>query len=93
MTFNEDVLRRTEKAGFQFFITDLELAITLAQIASDAQEDSEKRERNRSNAREAYDTIRRISSHAVLTDEQREQVNDKLEVLRSALEKLGEVFT
>ena len=93
MTFNKDVLARTEKAGFDFFISDLDLAMTLARIASDSQEDSEKRERNQANARQAYDTISRISARAVLSDKERQEVKEKLNQLKSALERLGEVFS
>lgn len=93
MTSKKDVLTKTEKAGFHFFISDLDLAITLTRIASDSQEDSEKRGRNQANARQAYDTISRISARAVLNEEERQQVKEKLNQLRSALERLGEVFS
>lgn len=93
MTFNKDVLAKTEKAGFRFFVTDLDLAMTLTRIASDSQEDSQKRDRNQASARQAYDSISRISARAVLNDKEREQVKEKLNRLRSALERLGEVFT
>lgn len=92
MTSNKDVLARLEKTGFKFLITDLDLALTLTKIASDSDEDSEKRTRNQTNARQAYDTLLSISTRALLTEGQREEVKEKLQQLRSALEQLGEVI-
>ncbi len=66
--------------------------MTLTRIAGDAAEDSEKRSRNRANARRAYDTVSQINEHALLAADDRKVVNEKLVELRSALEKLGEVF-
>jgi hypothetical protein len=92
LTFKEGIFGSVEKAGFTFLITDLELGMTLTRIASDASEDLEKRARNRANARRAYDAVCRISHHASLDHEQRQEVDAKLAGLRSALEQLGEVF-
>lgn len=85
-------LDQSEKTGATFLITDLDLAMTLANIARDAAVGSEKRNRNRANARHAYDAVSRISSHALLTNDERRTVAEKLGELRSALERLGEVF-
>ena len=85
-------LDRIEKTGAEFLITDLGLAITLARIAAEAADDSHKKIRNQANARHAYDDVLRISGHASLSDDKRQAVNDRLGELRSALEKLGEVF-
>jgi len=85
-------LGRIEKTGATFLITDLGVAMTLTRIASGAGEDSEKRIRNQASARRAYNQVSRISHHARLTDNQRQNVDDKLVELRSALETLGEVF-
>ena len=73
-------------------MADLDVAMTFTRIASDAREDSEKRARNRTNARHAYDEISRISRDAVLTDNERQDIDDKLAELRSALQQLGEQF-
>lgn len=86
------ILEQVEKTGATFLITDLDLAMTLTRIASDAAEDSEKRDRNRANARRAYDTVSQISDHASLAVEDRKFVYEKLLELRSALEQLGETF-
>ena len=85
-------LDRIERTGATFLLTDLDVAMTFTHIAGDAAEDSEKRNRNRATARHAYDDVLRISSRAVLTDNERQDVDEKLAELRSALKQLGEVF-
>jgi len=93
MTRAGEALDRMEKTGTTFFLTDLDLAMTMTRIASDAPEDSQKRARNQANARHAYDTISRISHQAALTENERREVDNKLAELRSALEQFGEQFT
>ena len=88
-----DTLARIEETGATFLITDLDLAMTLTRIAGDSAEDSEKRNRNRANARRAYDSVSQINDHALLAADDRKVVNQKLVELKSALKKLGEVFT
>ena len=85
-------LAEIEETGATFLITDLDVAMTLARIAGGAAEDSEKRSRNRANARHAYDAVSRISHRALLTGDERRAVDEKLAELRSALEQLGDVF-
>lgn len=87
-----DRLERLERAGFSFLMTDLELGLTLTRVASSAREASEKRNRNRTNARRAYDAVWRISRHAFLNSDERQEVTEKLSELKAALEQLGEVF-
>ncbi len=88
-----DTLARIEETGATFLITDLDLAMTLTRIAGNSAEDSEKRNRNRANARRAYDSVSQINEHALIAVDDRKVVNEKLVELRSALEQLGEVFT
>ena len=85
-------LSQIERTGARFLTTDLGLAITLTRVAGGAAEDSEKRSRNLANARHAYDDVSRISRHASLTHNERQNVDHKLAELRTALERLGEVF-
>ncbi|HJT70014.1 MAG TPA: hypothetical protein VJ731_07440 [Terriglobales bacterium] len=92
LDINENLLDRVEKTGFTFMMTDIALALTMAHIAADSEHDSEKKARNQENARRAHDTILRIGSKAPLTEDERVELHDKLGELRSALEKLGEVF-
>ena len=81
-------LGQIERTGATFLVTDLDLAMTMTRDAAS----SEKRNRNLANARHAYDDVSRISHHASLTDNERQNVDDKLAELRSALEQQAEVF-
>lgn len=89
---NANRLDQVEKTGATFLITDLDLAMTLTHIADDAAHDSDKRSRNKANARRAYDSVLRISDHALLAPADRKIVDEKLAELRSVLERLGKVF-
>jgi hypothetical protein len=88
----KDQVRVSEKAGFNFLIADLELGMTFTRIASDARENSDKRVRNRASARRAYDGFFGIAHRASRSEEQHQEVKEKLQQLKSALEQLGEVF-
>jgi hypothetical protein len=81
------------KLGFNFLITDLELGMTFARIASNAHEASGKRTRNKANARRAYDVISRLNHRVLLSGHEREKVELKLANLRLALEELGEILS
>lgn len=85
-------LDRVERTGATFLMSDLNLAMTLTRIATDAAKNSAKRKRNQANARHAYDAVFRISRQALLTDGERQNIDARLAKLRSALEQLGEVF-
>lgn len=81
-----------ENTGFTFLISDLELALTLTQIAANSRSNEDKRKRNQQNARRAYDTITKLARRAVLTDIQRSELDNVAARLKSRLETLGEVF-
>lgn len=89
---DDNIQNRLERTGFTFFITDIELAMTLVRIAADSDKDPEKRARNRQNARRAYDAVLRLSTSAALKDEERAEVDEKLRQLKSRLEEIGETF-
>lgn len=90
MTGLGETLNRIQETSFEFLITDLDLGLTLCRIASDAGDDSEKRNRNRQNARKAYESILGFSEKLHLTEEQDRELKDKLRELRTSLEKLDE---
>ena len=92
MGSDDNILDRIEKTGFEFLLTDLNLAMTMTRIASDSMEDREKKSRNQENARKAYDAVLHLSRKAMLNEHEQGEVNGKLSKLRSALEALGEVF-
>ena len=87
-----NIQKRLERTGFTFFITDIELAMTLVGIAANAEKDPEKKARNQQNARRAYDTILRLSTSAPLKEEEHAEVDEKLRQLKSSLEGIGERF-
>lgn len=89
---DDTIQNRLERTGFTFLITDIDLAMTLVGIAADAGNDPEKKARNQENARRAYDTVLRLSTSAVLSDEERTEVDEKLRQLKSSLEGIGERF-
>ena len=66
--------------------------MTLTRIASGAGEDSEKRIRNQASARRAYDQVSRISHHATLTDNERQNVDDKFGGTQVSLGNPGRSF-
>lgn len=85
-------LEGIQQTAMTFFLTDLDVAMTLIRIANDAPRGSEKRSRNQANARHAYDEVSRISRCTVLPENDRNGVEEKLAELRSALQMLGEEF-
>lgn len=66
-----------------FLTNEVELALTFALIASQAKADSEKRRRNRANARLAYDTLVRYRLHLPTTDDFRQKFRRLQQQLRS----------
>jgi hypothetical protein len=81
-----------ERNSLVLLRSDIAVALTLTKIASNATKDSDRRIRNQASARRAYDDIRRLMRRLRLGEEQKNEMNDKLEVLKSALRKLGEQF-
>ncbi len=90
MSETAEILDDVSRTGFEFIMTDLNLALTLARIAADAHENADKRARNLGSARRAYETVKSISQRLTLTSSDQDELNKKLAQVRSALEKLGE---
>jgi hypothetical protein len=79
------------QSGFQFINTELDTGMTFLRIAVGAK-GRKKIERNRVNARKAYDSaLHYLPSTSLAADEAR-MIKEKIAALRSGLEKLGEVF-
>jgi hypothetical protein len=74
-----------------FIKTDLDVALTFAQIASQTG-DRDKAVRNQRNARKAYDTLVRYMDSASLDRSDLDAITRKLALLKSALLGLGERF-
>lgn len=80
------------KNAADFLRIDLDTALTLARIASEAPEGSERRSRNIRNARVAYETVSRFRTKTETNPEEDEEIKEKVSRLRTALERLGESF-
>ena len=74
-----------------FLKVDVETALTFTQMALDT-DNQEKRDRNRGNARKAYDTISRLRERVVLTPAQEKHLNKQMQRLTRELTELGEKF-
>jgi hypothetical protein len=83
---------RFELSMLQFLQSELETGMTFASLALDGQTE-EKRERNRQNARKAYDTAKHfLEERAPEEIATRPDLRDRLTTLRSLLVQLGEKF-
>jgi hypothetical protein len=105
MTPERDAIRKVEETRDQLqrvtgklreqqvtaLVTDLELAGTLLE-RSDITRDSETRRRNIANARHAYDTVSRFFPRVECTDAEGQEIQQRLDSLREALEAHGETF-
>ena len=87
-----NIASRIGRTRFAFLISDLEIALTMAGLARNAEKDSDKRIRNQENARQAYVAVLRLSKGMSLSKSEHEQLREKLEELKSALRELGESF-
>jgi hypothetical protein len=75
----------------EFLKVDAETALTFSRLALET-DDPEKKERNRKNARRAYDTILHLRGNVSFTHSQEAYLREKMGRLKSDLERLGEQF-
>ena len=87
-----DLASELNQNGVEFLKTDVDTGLTFASIALDAGNDLAKKERNRANARKAYDTVVAWSRRLALAESDAHQLEDKLAKLKTALCNLGEEF-
>jgi len=80
---------RSGAAEIEFLRAELLTGLTLSKIAREARHE-EKRNRNRLNARKAYDSILHFMQKANVGSEELNDIRSKLEQLRSELRLLGE---
>ncbi len=80
---------QSRRMGAEFLRTELDVSLTFAEEALSAGDDSEKRERNRANARHGYDTIMRMSEKLANPDTGPDSA-EKLHRLKTLLRVLGE---
>lgn len=79
------------QTGIHFVKTELDTGLTFARIAIGSKSSS-KKERNRENARKAYQSALHTLQQLSLNKEEASAISEKLTALRSSLEKLGEVL-
>lgn len=88
----ERLWRDVNNCHVEFLMLDLDLALTMAQIATEAESGSERRERNTGNARRAYDNVSRLLEKVDTSVAERHLLARKLTLLHMALTELGEPF-
>ena len=80
--------------GTDFLKVELQTGLTFASIAAGEEPGSEKRTKNQGNARKAYETVLRLRNRVEIpTEAATRDIQNGLDRLRSALEKLGEKVT
>ena len=73
--------------SLELLMSDLDLALTFLQVAGTSS-DTETRERNRQNARKAYDTVLYFLPRLHPTAQERQKIEEKLSILRTHLQAL-----
>ena len=76
------------RAGVEFIVTDLDLAITFLDVAA-ASTDSYVVRRNHDNARTAYTAVVNLLERLFLDRPQRQEIEAKLDTLRARLIQLA----
>ena len=79
------------QSGLQFVNAELDTGLTFARIALGA-EGRAKIDRNRMNARKAYDSALHFLATTSLNAEESRRINEKFAALKSNLQQLGETF-
>lgn len=82
-------LRETSEAEMHFLHTELHAGLSFSKIALGAKDES-RIERNRTNARKAYDALLRFIPGAILSAEETKEINSQMAGLKAALRQLGE---
>ena len=80
------------RTSTDFLKVDLQTALTFSRIALENNSDTEKRRRNRRNARRGYDTIVRLVEKVSMSAGDAKFMSHNLERLKSDLRQLGEIF-
>ena len=82
-------MKNIESGEIEFLRAEAQTGLTFAKIALSSRH-QDKIDRNRANARKAYDTLLRFSPHGNATPEGWEDIKAKIEELKSHLQQLGE---
>jgi hypothetical protein len=84
--------RAVSAVSVAFLSSDLDLAMTMVQIARLEPEGSNKRTRNQASARKAYDTVQHLKELLIRSAAEERLLLRKLDELKSALVQMGESF-
>ncbi|HEY6971029.1 MAG TPA: hypothetical protein VJA94_17595 [Candidatus Angelobacter sp.] len=83
--------RNSLPSNVEFLFTELKTGLTFANMAISAPADKTERiERDRKNARKAYDTLLKFQSRVLFSEAEEVKFAAGLEDLETALRKLGE---
>jgi hypothetical protein len=88
----DELLRAVNNRCIEFLHVDLDLALTMAKIAADADGNAARRERNTRNARKAYEAVLWLRHKVNATAAQKHHLDRKLTHLHMLLADLGEQF-
>ena len=92
MAHSSQLVNKARRNIVASLMVDIKVGMTFVKLASEAGDDSEKKDRNHTNARKAYDAVSRIGNRVELTTTEAERLTKALGLLKSALQKLGERF-
>ncbi len=76
------------RRGIEFVLTELDTALTFARIAQENPNDPEKRERNRSHAQKAYETLQEMVGRFSFAPEDAKRLEVNMNRLKTDLEQL-----
>jgi hypothetical protein len=83
--------RLNPRPGLEFLFVEIRTGMTFARIARDALPfENEKAERNRGNARKAYDTVLKFRGRVKMNSAANKALDAGLDELRTSLRTLGE---
>ena len=78
------IVDQSHRVAVQFLLADITVALTFLDVA-DTTHSQDTRDRNRQNARSAYDTVLRLLPNVNATDEERIALQSKMERLKGRL--------
>lgn len=85
---NRQVMAESNRVGVQFLVAEIEIALTFLEVA-DVTRQEDVRNRNRENARVAYDTVLKLLPKVSPSECERSTLEAKLEELKKRLLALG----
>jgi hypothetical protein len=89
MTQDPYIGEKLNRAGFEFLLRDIEIGLTFVQIARESVDDAEKKFRNQSNTRKAYEKVQELALRLHLSPERHKELTRNLEELKAKLMEIG----